>query len=177
MASDQSSGFQMIDDYMRGARLGQALGRANASSTAQTSGDGLGIENLRRGVLSVLSSGADTTVTAGAADVWTPLDTPLEGDIYLSGRPLLLMVNVIISNLGGVTSVSLLLRGDEVTGRHNGIVATSATTLDTHSGFWLVAAPAPGIAHVEMVANAITANGTVATDAAYNATALLAVEL
>lgn len=146
--------------------LSRMVGRANANATAQSTASGLGIENIRRCVASTfVVPAADLTVTQGLGFV--ELSTPVELDVVLSGRPLRIYVAASAvtagSAVGGV-HLSALLRGDEVTGKVNGIPGCSWYSTGSRTGLsgeYIVTSPAAGNATVKVAAMAVTTDATI----------------
>ena len=172
-----------VEDVVRRmvrAELARLVGPANADQNAQQAGGGLGIQNIRRGVMFLTSdTTSDTTVAPGSLDVWTSVLGNLAGTMYLSGRPLLILVSSVL-NAGVSTDIkiSATLRGVEVTGRHHGMALSEDTTFNSRSGFYVVTAPDSGPADLELVASCVGSNNSiVGTGNTYNPTVLLAVEL
>lgn len=162
-----------IDLLPRGAvggydQLGAIIGRARADANAQQSGSPLGIENVRRGVLAIAMGnlGANISVPVGG---YAALSTPLQGRMFLSGRPLEIHVAGNFSaGASGNIGVSVRLRGAVV----NGVAlppgaGTNSTAVVPFHFYWVDASPAPGDALVEVVARAATAPGTIGADANY----------
>lgn len=171
---------QELERMLRGGEFGQILGKANANALAQQGGIGLGIQNVRRGVLWVESQGIGTLTVTAATAGFSALQEPVKGTIVLSGRPLLVVVSgTITGGVGGDIVLSVLLRGAEITGLANGIPGTYAGAQFTMglTGLWIIPAPTAGTAELEVVADARGANATIYNDITDNRVTLLALEL
>ena len=168
-----------MPDVITRDNVAQSLGPANANATAQQTGGGIGIQNIRRGVLSVTLGGlgSNITVTHGTSG-FAALSTPLQGEVYLSGRPLLVMVQGVIgAGASGSIALSVTVRGVDIVGTANGLPGTyTALAAQGVCGFKVVTNPAPGRAVVAVTADATTADGAVYVDGD-NSLELLAVEL
>ena len=172
--------MDVIRRYLTGTQIARMAGFGRADADAQSAGAGLGIENIRRGVLFVRSDFASSLTVVHGTSGFAPFPTPLAGEIMLSGRPLFLALAATVSaGSGGNLRLSLTLRGAEVTGVINGLPGTFAegTTPRGVCGQWIVPNPAPGRARVEAVADAASVDGTVHGVSTDNTASLLAVEL
>lgn len=175
---DLSSGRR---EWAASSQLGRDIGRAAAGPNAQAVAGPLGIENVRRGYLFVtLGAGSNITVSHSTSG-FASLSTPLRGSMHLSGRPLAIYVAATLqAGASGDVKLSALLRGVEVTGLTNGIPGTyrASTAIEGVGGWWIVAAPSPGEAVLELVADAVTADATLhVAAAANNAAVLMAIEI
>jgi len=173
--------YAEVEQYARTV-LGQMIGRANANADAQSSGDGLGIENIRRGrVHKEINQAANITVTAGSVGVFNSLSTPLTADIVLSGRPLMVFLTGKAYGASGDFCMDVNLRGSSISGgRISGMVGTYLSGLTGGVGFTafeVVESPAPGRATLEAVACASGVNWTIYVVTGDNALILSAVEL
>ena len=150
-----------LERYARGPDFANMVGPANASANAQQTGDGLGIQNIRRGVAraAITTLGANITVTATSHGA---LSTRLTLDMFLSGRPLeVTLSGIAAAGSGGELSMDVLLRGTSITGTTNGLLYTAATDALQLTGHEIVLAPAPGRATLEVVAKRGIADGTI----------------
>lgn len=165
-----------LSSIFRSGQAAQVLGAANANATAQRSADGIGIQNVRRGVMWVVLSGLGGNVTITSA-TFSALSTPLAGDIYLSGRPLRVSLGATAAwaSSGGSFALDILLRGVSITGIANGIYFDSSPNGRGFHAQGLVVSPSPGRARIEVTGKA-TGTGTIATDAS-NSLVLVAEEL
>ena len=171
-----------VEDIVRRlvrAEIAQLAGPAEAEALAQNTGRGLGIQNIRRGVLWETLTSGSFAVTTGATFI--PWDTPLEGEIFLSGRPLLIVVSAVLSSAaGGYVHGSVSLRGDEVTGAADGFPGLyqgdGGADATGKTGLWIVPSPDPGPAKIACMARGGGTGGTVNASSSDPAL-LLAVEL
>lgn len=144
--------------------LGQMIGRANATAKAQESGDGLGIENVRRGVGRAALSGLASPITVSATS-FAPLSTPLALEMVLSGRPLeVTLTGLAAAGASGLLVIDVEMRSVSITGTGQGLHYTGTTAIIGFTGYELVMAPAPGRARLEVVAARGTADGTIYAD-------------
>lgn len=143
--------------------IAHELGPANASATAQQSGSGIGIQNIRRGVGEATIGGvADMTVSATS---WAALDPVLELEMWLVGRPIRVRLEAMVQ-AGSSANVTLdvLMRGVSISGATNGMLHSNATAALTLSAERTVMTPAPGRAKFQVVARRANANGTIHLD-------------
>ncbi len=170
---------EVVRRMLTGGELARLVGPANADATAQDHGSGLGIQNVRRGVLALtVAPPANLGIPIGAG--WTAL--PIGGKLSLSGRPLLVCVQAIGAagpSVGAELNLSATVRGEEVTGAVNGMPGahTSAHDPTGITGWHVIPRPLAGPAEVGMVATADIAGGIVYGGTGVNLLALLAVEL
>ena len=144
--------------------LARLVGPANADATAQDSGSGLGIQNIRRGVGRASLSGLGAAITVSATN-FAALSTPLRLEMVLSGRPLsVTLTGLCAAGSGGFLVIDVRLRGVSITGTGQGLHYTNTTAIIGFTGFEEVLAPAPGPADLEVVAFRNTANGTIYAD-------------
>lgn len=142
----------------------QLIGRTNAAADAQSSGQGVGIQNVRRGVGRAQLSGLGSPITVSATS-FAALSTPLVLDMVLSGRPLsVTLTGLAAAGAGGLLVIDVLLRGVSVTGTGQGIHFTNSTSILGFTGFEEVMEPGPGPARLEVVAARGTADGTIYAD-------------
>lgn len=179
----ESGGFERafrdnLERYARGPEFANMIGGANASSDAQRTSEGLGIQNIRRGMSHVHAEGPTNPIVVAVSSTFLSLATPLSTTISLSGRPLMIVVSCLADpGAGGEMMFSATLRSTEVTGLTHGFAyAVDAPTVHVQ-GTWVVPAPSPGTAEVEFVARATTAAGSIYSVAAGYGPRLLAVEL
>lgn len=162
-----------LEDFVASGALGQAIGPALASAQAQALGGPLGIENVRRGLLVVRSTGraSNNSVLVGAN---APLTHPVRGSLVLCGRrPLaILLVGTGAAGASGSIHVAVTFRGTTVPIE---IVFTSGS-VTPFTGFWVIDTPAGGEAAIEVVARAGTADGLIFCTS-NNGVTLVAVEL
>lgn len=160
----------------RSGQASQVFGPANANAEAQGSADGIGIQNVRRGLLRVALTGLGGNVTVSST-TFASLSTVLSGDMVLSGRPLRVAVaGVAAAGSGGALAIDVLLRGASITGVSNGIAYTGSTNDLGFHGEEVVMAPGPGRATLEVVARRATADGTIYTTGTANRLVLIAEE-
>lgn len=151
------------------------VGAQPAEADAQSTGGGLGIQNIRRGLLFESASAGNTALTVGSS--WLSLTYPVTGEIYLSGRPLLLLLKVLVEGAGGgYGHASVTLRGTEVTGSANGMTYQGPSLIGSQVGLWVVESPLAGLAKLEVVGRAGGAGATLYQTAA-DPIHLIAVEL
>lgn len=159
--------------------LGKVVGPGLISALAQSEAGGLSIENIRRGML-VLTSDATAAMTVDASTSgFAALSTPLSGEMMLSGRPLMVMVAGIVSVAGGgIMYLDVQVRRQSVTGLTTGLPGcfTASASAVGVNGWWPVVGLTPGRATVELVADAITGDGSIYVDSG-KGLSLLAVEL
>lgn len=165
---------QMASD----GQLAKLIGPANAAADAQGTASGLGIENIRRGVLSVSLTGLGSAITVTHSAGFGVLSTPLSGEMQLTGRPLRIDVAGIgLAGTSGEVRLSVRMRGEllDDTGLP-GAYWNSSSAIGPLVGWILVPAPMRGRATIEVVAAATTADGTIYVNGG-NRLDLLAVEL
>lgn len=152
------------------------LGPANASATAQQSGQGIGIQNIRRAVGRAVLTDESGSGTVSATS-FSALPVALELTVVLSGRPIRVAID---GNAAAGTSGSLALdvtmRGEALSGAPNGMVYVGTTAVTSIHGEEIVMAPRPGRATFAVVAKRATADGAVYYDA-NNRFSLTVVEL
>lgn len=160
----------------RGGELASLLGGANASAVAQKDGNGIGIQNVRRGVArAVVGPSGSNIVIASSSFAVLPTE-PLSLTMTLSGRPLLVAVHGLWSaGTSGFLAVDVALRGALISGSPNGLARTDVTAITTLHGEDVVMAPAAGAAGLEVYAMRGTSNGFIYTGSVI--LSLLAVEL
>lgn len=157
---------QAIGAAAQTGALGQALGPAAASPTAQGNGQGIGIQNIRRGLLYLEAAGAsDNAITATS---YAPLPaTPLSGDLVCSGRPVTVEIGGSAASIGTAPSlrVSVTMDGAEITGRVTGLFYTEAASVQTWSGRPKIIVPNPGTHTFALVAHVPSGSATIKADA------------
>jgi hypothetical protein len=114
-----------LDGYVRSGQFVGAIPRSPASPTAQSDRGGgtLGIENIRRGHLALVTKTASNISLTSTS--FTRLSPELEGSLVVSGRPCVATITGVITAPSGFT-VSLYMDGTEVTGK-SGILELTGT--------------------------------------------------
>lgn len=146
------------------AEAARLVGPAPAEAAAQESGRGLGIQNIRRAVLSVSSEASSNMTVAHATSGFASLSTPLKGSLVLSGRPLLVLVQgLFAAGGGGSLRIDVSLRGVRISGLSHGLTSgyTEGTSAQGKTIFGFSRSPESGPAELEVLADATTADGTV----------------
>lgn len=167
---------QEVEGYVRGAELSAMMGRQNASADAQRTSDGIGIQNVRRGVARASLAGLGANITVSATS-YAALTTPLELTMFLSGRPLrITLTGLMKAGVGAALAVDVLLRDVSVAGRADGLAYSEANIVIPFTGTDVVMSPAAGVATLSVVAKRVTANGTLYVDS-LNRLVLMAEEL
>jgi hypothetical protein len=161
----------------RSGELADMFGRQPANAEVQKQGGGLGIEHIRRGVAKAVVGGLGAEITVSAT-AFAPLTTPLSLEMWLSGRPLEVMVSGLWSvGTNGVLVLDILLRGVSMADAAvNGVAYSSVGGVLQFKGYALAMNPPPGRATIEVLAMRATANGTIYAGAD-NAVTLTAKEL
>lgn len=150
-----------IERYARGPEFANAVGPANASALAQQTGEGLGIQNVRRGVgrAALTGQGSNITVSATSFAVTSP---ELSLEMQLSGRPLeVILTGSAAAGGGGSLIIDVQLRGVSISGAVNGMYFTAGTAAQGFTAVETIMAPAPGRATLRVVAFRNSANGSI----------------
>lgn len=137
-----------------------------AGPRAQTTGDGVGIQNVRRGSLAVelTAQASNVSVPSGELGAFGPLSPRLRGQLVCSGRPLLIKVaGITQAATGGRVALTVAINGRDLVGRLHGLPGTYNDRVAPVGivGVWFVPAPPAGEVTVEVWANATNAAATV----------------
>lgn len=137
-----------------------------AGPRAQASGDGIGIQNVRRGTLFAELTGqaSSVAVPSGELGAFAPLATQLRGQIVCSGRPLLVKVaGITQAGTGGRVALTVAMNGRDLVGRLHGLPGTYNDRVAPVGvvGVWFVPAPPAGEVTIEVWANATNAAATI----------------
>lgn len=150
-----------LERYARGPDFANAVGAANASALAQQTSDGLGIQNVRRGVGRAALSGRGSDITVSATS-FAVLSDPLELEMQLSGRPLeVILTGSAAAGGGGSLTIDVQLRGVSISGAVNGMYFTAGTAAQGFTAAETMMAPPPGRATLRVVAFRNAANGSI----------------
>ena len=153
-----------MPDVITRDNVAQSLGPANANATAQQTGAGIGIQNIRRGVARA-AIGPDLTNMAVSATTYAALTPPLGLTVWLSGRPIRVTLTAMVS-AGASANVTLdvLMRGVSITAADNGLIHSNSGDALTLHGEEIVMAPPAGSASFSVVAQRVTADGALYLD-------------